>query len=137
MIFEIVPKSKVPIYQKVLCAIWSHRHKTKPTGKVYCHRSQVCADGSRQTAGIDYNETYSPVVQWSTTRILLILAQLKGFKTRQVDYVQAFPQAPLENEEVFMDIPAVFYYKDSDSTQKFVLRLKKTLWSKTSILQLE
>eukprot|EP00957_Ditylum_brightwellii_P208172 15356163-Ditylum_brightwellii.AAC.1 len=82
-IFEIVPRSQVPIYQKVLCVIWSNRHKTKSTGEVYCHMSQVCADGNRQTAGIDYNETYSPAVQWSTIRILLVLAQLKGFKTRQ------------------------------------------------------
>eukprot|EP00957_Ditylum_brightwellii_P034816 2638303-Ditylum_brightwellii.AAC.1 len=28
-----------------------------------------------------------------------------------------------------MDIPAGFYYKDSDSNQKFVLRLKKNLYS--------
>eukprot|EP00957_Ditylum_brightwellii_P142053 10822774-Ditylum_brightwellii.AAC.1 len=82
-IFEIVPRCQVPTYQKVLRAAWSHRHKTKPTGEVYRHRSHVCADGSRQTAGSDYNETYSPVVQWSKIRILLILAQLKGFKTRQ------------------------------------------------------
>eukprot|EP00957_Ditylum_brightwellii_P008120 615863-Ditylum_brightwellii.AAC.1 len=127
VIFEIVPRSQVPTYQKVLCSVWSHRRKTKHTGEVYHHRSRACADGSRQTAGIDYNETHSPAVQWSTIRILLILAQLKGFKTRQIDYFQAFPQAPLENEEIFMDIPAGFYCKVSDSTQKLVLRLKKNL----------
>eukprot|EP00957_Ditylum_brightwellii_P063482 4819025-Ditylum_brightwellii.AAC.1 len=115
-IIETVPRSQVPTYQKVLHAIWSHRCKTKPT------------DGSRQIADIDYNEIYSPVVEWSTIRILLILAQLIGFKTRQVGYVQAFPRATLENEEIFIDIPTGFYYKDSDSTQKFVLKLKKNLY---------
>eukprot|EP00957_Ditylum_brightwellii_P025736 1947360-Ditylum_brightwellii.AAC.1 len=32
--------------------------------------------------------------------------KLKGYKSRQVDYVQAFPQEPLEDEEAFMEIPA-------------------------------
>eukprot|EP00957_Ditylum_brightwellii_P009789 738384-Ditylum_brightwellii.AAC.1 len=65
-IFEVVPRSRVSTYQKVLRVVWSHRRKTKPTGKVYRHRSRLCADCSRQPYGIDYNETYSPVVQWST-----------------------------------------------------------------------
>eukprot|EP00957_Ditylum_brightwellii_P198754 15149827-Ditylum_brightwellii.AAC.1 len=43
---------------------------------------------------------------FTTVRMLLLLSQLKGYKSRQVDYVQAFPQAPLEDEEVFMEIPA-------------------------------
>eukprot|EP00957_Ditylum_brightwellii_P073488 5584627-Ditylum_brightwellii.AAC.1 len=37
-IFEIVPRSQVPTYQKVLHAIWSHRCKATPTGEVYRHR---------------------------------------------------------------------------------------------------
>eukprot|EP00957_Ditylum_brightwellii_P049393 3747729-Ditylum_brightwellii.AAC.1 len=60
---KVVPCSRVSTYQKVLCAIWSHRRNTKPTGKVYGHRSRICADGSRQTYRIDYNQSYSPVVQ--------------------------------------------------------------------------
>eukprot|EP00957_Ditylum_brightwellii_P100468 7658277-Ditylum_brightwellii.AAC.1 len=67
--------------------------------------------------GIDYNEIYSPVVQWPTVRILLLLSQLKGCKSRQVDYVQAFSQAPLEDDKVFIEIPAGFYHKDPDSTK--------------------
>eukprot|EP00957_Ditylum_brightwellii_P021319 1607738-Ditylum_brightwellii.AAC.1 len=47
--------------------------------------------------------------------MLLLLSQLKGYNSRQVDYVQAFHQAPFEEEEVFMEIPAEFYHKDSDT----------------------
>ena len=59
--------------------------------------------------------------------MLILFSQLKGYKLQQVDYVQAFPQAPLEDEEVFMKIPAGFYHKDSDSTKGYVLRLKKNM----------
>eukprot|EP00957_Ditylum_brightwellii_P069853 5304744-Ditylum_brightwellii.AAC.1 len=85
-IFEVVPRSCVSTYQKVLRAVWSHRRNTKPTGEVYRHRSRVCADGSKQQYGIDFHETYSPVVQWSTVRMSLLLSQLKGYKSQQVDY---------------------------------------------------
>eukprot|EP00957_Ditylum_brightwellii_P047277 3591566-Ditylum_brightwellii.AAC.1 len=62
-IFEVVSCSVAPNNQCVLRAVWSHRRKQKPTRKVYRHHSHVCADGSRQQYGIDYKETYSPVVQ--------------------------------------------------------------------------
>ena len=46
---------------------------------------------------------------WSTLRILFILGIIRGWKSRKVDYVQAFPQAELdENEHVYMNLPAGF-----------------------------
>eukprot|EP00957_Ditylum_brightwellii_P146035 11120668-Ditylum_brightwellii.AAC.1 len=105
-IFEVVPHSCVPTYQKVLRAVWSHRRKTKPTVEVYRHKSRICADNSKQQYGINFHETYSSVDQWSTVRMLLLLSQLKGYKSQQLDSVQAFRQSPLEDEEVFMEIPA-------------------------------
>eukprot|EP00957_Ditylum_brightwellii_P079360 6033720-Ditylum_brightwellii.AAC.1 len=30
-IFEVLPHSRVPTYQKALRSVWSHRRKTKPT----------------------------------------------------------------------------------------------------------
>eukprot|EP00957_Ditylum_brightwellii_P161593 12303112-Ditylum_brightwellii.AAC.1 len=98
--------------------------KNKPTGEIYHHRSRIRANGHQQTYGIDYDETYSPVIKWSTMRILLLLSQLNGYQSRQVDYVQASPQAQIEDEDVFMEISAGFYHKDSDSTKDYVLRLK-------------
>eukprot|EP00957_Ditylum_brightwellii_P019324 1458441-Ditylum_brightwellii.AAC.1 len=55
-IFEVVPHSR----------------------EVYRHRSHIYAVVSKQQYGIDFHETYSPVVQWSTVRMLLLLLQLKG-----------------------------------------------------------
>lgn len=127
-IIEVVPRSQVPEGQKVLRAVWSHRRKTTPDGVVYRHRSRICADGSQQTYGMDYTETYAPVVNWTTVRILLTLSIVFGFKSRQVDYVQAFPQAPLpDSERVFMEIPAGYKYEGSNSDQ-YVIRLKKNLY---------
>ena len=94
---------------------------------MYRHRSRLCVDGSRQQEGKDYNNTYSPVVNWSTIRLLFILSIIFDLKSRQVDYVQAFPQADLK-EDVYMRIPAGFYFKDSDGKEEYVLKLKRNIY---------
>eukprot|EP00957_Ditylum_brightwellii_P031466 2385971-Ditylum_brightwellii.AAC.1 len=106
-----------------------HEHVLKAMEDEYGHiEGKKSTGGSAQTYGIDYNGTYSLDVQWLTVRMLLLLSQLKGYKSRQITYVQAFPQAPLEDEDVLMEIPAGFYQQDSDSTKYYVLRLKKNFY---------
>ena len=120
-------RSDVPEAHNILRAVWSHRRKTTPDGRVYRHRSRICVDGSQQKEGVDYFETYSPVVMWSTLRLLFIVGIINGWKSRKVDYVQAFPQATLDkNEHVYMHLPAG-YDVDGDRS-KYVLKLKKNLY---------
>ena len=108
--------------------MWSHRRKTTPSGEVYRYRSRLCVDGSQQQEGIDYNETYSPVVQWPTIRILMIFAKIFGLHMRQVDYVQAFPQANLpEGENVFMEIPEGYDLGDKNK-HDYCLQLIKNCY---------
>jgi hypothetical protein len=76
------------------------------------HKSRICIDGSKQQYGVDYWETYAPVVHWSTVRMVLVLAALLKLTSRQVDYTQAFPQAPLD-DDVFMRIPPGWRYEPS------------------------
>eukprot|EP00957_Ditylum_brightwellii_P130317 9940741-Ditylum_brightwellii.AAC.1 len=62
-VFDMVPKSKASQNQRIHHAVWNHQHKSKPAGKVYCHKSKICTDDSTQQKDIDFNETYFPVVQ--------------------------------------------------------------------------
>ena len=83
---------------------------------------------SKQKKGIDYDEKFSPVVAWSMLFLLLILTAIQKLKMRQVDYVQAFSQALLE-EPVCMCIPLVIHYKDFlEDKSHYVVRLKKNLY---------
>ena len=41
-IYEIVRKSSVPELKSLLRAVWSHRRKTTPDGKVYRYISRIC-----------------------------------------------------------------------------------------------
>ncbi len=86
---------------------------------------------------MNFWETYAPVVNWSTVRLVLTLSLLNGFKTRQVDFVQAFTQAPLDCP-IFMEIPAGFRIVDGNlqftgeahksTNHDFVLRLTKNMY---------
>ena len=64
---------------------------------------------------------------WSTLRLLFIVGMIKGWKSRKVDYVQAFPQAVLDQDDhVYMHLPAGFDVNGDRS--KYVLKLKKNLY---------
>ena len=52
-LFKLTARSTVPMGQRILRAVWSHRRKTTPDGKIYRHRSRMCVDGSQQQHGID------------------------------------------------------------------------------------
>ena len=126
--FTEVPLSSVPTGQRILHAVWSHCWKTTPDGRIYQHRSRLCVDDSQQQYRINYTKTYSLVVSWTMVWILLLLSVLLNLKTRQVDYVQAFPQASLpERENVFMEIYEGYDTSVSCSTK--VLKILRNIYS--------
>jgi len=57
--------------------------------------------------GVDYFETYAPVVQWSTIRTMLILSVALKLKSMQVDYELALLHAALE-DDAYVDMPRGF-----------------------------
>ena len=67
-----------------------------PDGTLLKHKARFCVDGSRQKQRIDFHETFAPVVGWATVRINLILSVLCNLHCRQIDFVQAFPQANID-----------------------------------------
>ena len=121
-VFEYLPIKKIPKNRrsKLLNAIWSYRRKRRPDGSLLKNKSRICADGSQQHQGIDFWETYSPVVQWSSVRLMLILSVIHGFASRQVDFIQAFPQAPID-DDVYIRIPQGFSY---DSIKQKLVQVK-------------
>jgi hypothetical protein len=66
--WESVPRTKG---MNVLKSTWAFKLKSLPDGIAYCHKARFCARGDLQKEGIDFFETYAPVVQWSTIRLLL------------------------------------------------------------------
>ncbi|KAL7563769.1 hypothetical protein ACA910_020453 [Epithemia clementina (nom. ined.)] len=123
----VVPRTDVPKGTRILDAVWSMRRKRRlDTREIYKWKARLNVHGGQQEHGVNYWETYAPVVMWPTIRIFFILSILLGWYSRQLDFVMAFPHAPVE-VPLFMNIPKGYRLKDA-STQTHVLRLLKNIY---------
>lgn len=96
---------------KLIAAIWSFKRKRNPMGQITKYKARLCCHGGQTVQGVHYHETFSPVVAWSTVRLLLTLSEIYGWHARQIDFVLAFPQADVKTD-VYMHIPEKFRVKN-------------------------
>ena len=118
--WEIVDR---PLHVKILDILWAFKIKRFPDGLIKGFKGRICARGDQQIEGIDFFETYAPVVQWTTIRLMLILEVLLGLKSKQGDVTAAFLHATLgKDEHIYCEMPLGFRIPGK------VLKLKKTLY---------
>ena len=97
--YTTVKKSSVPKGATVFPAVWSMRRKRDiKTQRVKKWKARLNLDGSRMKKGIHCDETCAPAVKWNSARTLLIMTLVHGWHAKQLDCVQACPQAPVERE---------------------------------------
>ena len=79
------------------------KRKLYSDGRIRKYKARFCVRGDKQVYGVDFDETYAPVVQWSTVQMLFTLALSLGLKTCQVDYSNAFVHADVNLDSVLCD----------------------------------
>ncbi len=82
------------------------------------------AKGYSQTYGIDYVETFSPVVKFSSIRALLAYAVQNNMQIHQMDVVTTFLNREL-NEDIYMEQPEGYTLKGKEH---LVCKLRKSLY---------
>lgn len=82
------------------------------------------AKGFKQRYGIDYEDTFSPVVKIATIRLVLSVAISKGWCLRQLDVQNVFLHGVLE-KEVYMRQPPGF---ENINAPNFVCKLDKAIY---------
>ena len=80
--WHLVP---LPKGKNVIGCKWVYKVKCKADGTVDRYKSRLVAKGFKQRYGIDYEETFSPVVKAATIRLILSIAVSRGWSLRQLD----------------------------------------------------
>ena len=125
--FIIMERNKVPKDKTILKSVWQMRRKRDiKTREIKKYKARFNIDGSRMRYGVDYDDTYAPVAKWSTIRMILSLASVHDWHTRQLDYVLAFPQAPVERE-LYMEVPRGFEIQGGDS-KDYLLKIQRNIY---------
>lgn len=114
-----LPAGRTPIKSK-----WVFKIKTEADGCSPRFRARLVAKGFSQRPGLDYFETFSPVVKYDTLRVLLALTAIYDLDLFQLDVKTAFLYGDL-TEEIFMKQPEELVENDKKSQ---VCRLNKSLY---------
>ena len=121
----IIPASEVPEGATVFPAVVLTKCKRRQkTAEVYRHKPRINLDRSNQKEGLHYDQTYTPVASWESIQLLLALVFRNNWTTVQIDYVAAFPHAPVDRE-CFMRVPRGFKITEPGD---WVLRVKKNVY---------
>ncbi|KAF5378035.1 hypothetical protein D9757_011525 [Collybiopsis confluens] len=111
------PPDRVPIANK-----WVYRVKRDADGKIIRYKARLVAKGFSQIPGIDFDETFAPVVRMETVRLLISIAARYKLRAHVVDVIGAYLNGKLD-EEIYMTQPECY----EDGTTR-VCKLERSLY---------
>lgn len=83
------------------------KNKLNEEGILIKRKARVVGKGYSQLSGVDFKETFAPVVRLESIRLLMALAVEMNLRVYQLDVTTAFLNADI-NEQIFMEIPEFF-----------------------------
>ena len=115
----------LPPGRKTIGSKWVFREKHNSEGRVKRFKARLVAKGFAQKWGIDYDETFSPVVRFSSIRTSLALAIQNNMVVHQMDVVTAFLNGQLD-EDIYMRQPEGYI---QPGKEHLVCKLEKLLYA--------
>ncbi|GJZ04908.1 ribonuclease H-like domain-containing protein [Tanacetum coccineum] len=100
----LVPR---PANVNIVRSMWLFKHKFHADGTLSRYKARLVANGSSQQLGVDFDESFSPVVKPATIHTVLSLAVSRKWPIHQLDVKNAFLNSDL-SETVYMYQPRGF-----------------------------
>ena len=100
----IDPTQLPPANTHLVDSKWVFKVKRNADSTIKKFKARLVARGFTQREGIDFNETYAPVVKFNTLRVLLALAAKLDLHVHQMDVITAFLNGDLD-VEIWMRLP--------------------------------
>nr|GEU88539.1 copia protein [Tanacetum cinerariifolium] len=119
--WELVPR---PDKAMVITLKWIYKVKLDELGVILKNKARLVARGYRQEEGIDFEESFDPVVRLEAIRIFLAYAVHKNMVVYKMDVKTAFLNGNLR-EEVYVSQPDGFV---DPYNPNHVYKLKKALY---------
>jgi len=113
----------LPLRKKTLGCKWIYRIKYNYDGTVERFKARLVILGNHQVKGLNYNETFSPVMKMVTIRITLAVAAARDWRLHQMDAHNTFLHGNLD-DDVYMKLPLRFQV----SQPNLVCKLQKSLY---------
>jgi hypothetical protein len=86
-VWDIVPR---PERKSVVTSKWIYKINHTVDGSIEKEKARFVARGFSQIKGVDYDETFSPVAQYTSIRSIIALVASMGWKLHQLDVKIAF-----------------------------------------------
>ena len=116
-------ESDVPANRKLIKLVWVFKTKRDGTRK-----SRLCVQGCCQTAGVDFNQTFSAALRSTSLRFLASIASRFGLRLRRWDFVSAYLQGSLEDGEVVYCHAPPGYERCDEDGNPLVCRVVKPIY---------
>jgi hypothetical protein len=135
--WKLIKCTEVPKGTEAVPLIWAMQCKQDlMTGRVTKHKARLNLHGGKQDLGTNYYETYTPVVTWFAIQLLIVFGILIHWALCQVDFVMAYPQAPIEMD-MCMEPPTSICTKHWNYKESCPQATCQHLWAKASQLRVE
>ena len=95
---------------------WVFVMKRNDKNEIARYKARLVAQGCSQRPGIDYDETYSPVMDIITFRYLISLFVSEGLDMHLMDVVTAYLYGMLEND-IYTKVPEGFQLPQVNTSQ--------------------
>ena len=87
-----------PTNRKVIGSKWIFKRKLNADGVVEWYKARLVVQGCSQKYGLDYEETFSPIVRFESVRMLLAIRARHKLELHQMDVAMAFLHGELTEE---------------------------------------